>query len=153
MDDVNMVQVVEGPQSFKDDVLDYAFREGLVEACFENVRQAPGIHVFYEDPESLFEIVAVKVLNNVAMITDGHQGDFVLDGLLLVAGSHVCLGGVSPHTWERCLLSVLLMVDEFQSVIGLVAFSLHEIYLAVSTRTDLLYNVVIEGGVVHFEEI
>ena len=55
----------------------------MVEAGVKDVSETTAVHILDEEPEALFEVVAVVVFDDVFMVADGHQCDLIGDGFLL----------------------------------------------------------------------
>ena len=72
-----VMQVLQGLQTFIDDVLNDILCKGLVVAGLQDVSQASSVHVLDEDPESIFKVVPIVIFNNVFMFADGHQCYFI----------------------------------------------------------------------------
>ena len=64
------VHVIKGFKALVNYVLHYVLCKGLIETCLQDVCEAAGVKIFYEDPKTVLEIVPIVILNNVLMVAD-----------------------------------------------------------------------------------
>jgi hypothetical protein len=72
MDNVLLMEVIDGLEGFTHYVADYRLREFDIKFPFKQVSQTACVHIFEEYPKSLSEIVPLIILAYVAVVADGH---------------------------------------------------------------------------------